>query len=172
MIQKLHSIPEKNILLLRELPTLGLTENIARSFQSSKGHGFFGVHTLIFPETNESVRANQSRVFLEPDKKNIPKIIMLQGYEDDTIQWRIGEIGDFRSESPILIITGESEAPIPIPGDWRQVLEQLSSLGLKTVHLYGYEGQTVPLNVWEQWQALCQKENPRYDYKLENTMRK
>lgn len=174
MTQKLHSLPGRNILLLRELPALGknLTEGIVKAFQDSKGHGFFGVHTIIFPETNEPIRANLSRVFLEQDKKLVPKIIMLQGYEDDTLEWRLGEVKEFKSESPILIITGESDAPNPIPGNWTEILGQLAGFGLKIVHLYGYEGQTVPLDVWEAWQALRLKNNPdTTDFRIQNAIR-
>ncbi|MFH2105799.1 MAG: hypothetical protein ABII22_00940 [Candidatus Micrarchaeota archaeon] len=75
--------------------------------------------------------------------------MIIQNYFPDQIPFYFSDFEIYTDHSPFILITGEPDAPIPIPSNWEQVLSSLAELGLRKIHLFGYEAQTVPFEMWE-----------------------
>jgi len=152
---KLFSIPERRLVLLHELPLpqfgnknsslVPMVDAIKSDFKAAEGHGFVGIHTTLNPP-KDSDKAKISRVVQSP----FPKIIFIQGNDEGYIEWYLQSTPANQSSFAILV-TSTNDNPEPVPGGWDNGIAALASLGLSSVHLFGYEGQTLPFDLWNAW---------------------
>lgn len=157
-MSKLFSVPSKRIVLLHELPLpqfggknqdfAPIVDNIRADFQATGGHGFVAVHTLLDPgyhRKNGKIEAI-SRVLESP----FPKFVFIPGNSDGDIEWHM-RLPIPNERSFVVLVASGPDSPEPVPCGWDDGIAALAFLGLKVPHLFGYEGRTLPFDLWDAW---------------------